>query len=77
MFTVENKTTGEVVNFETLGAAEMFTTCFENGDEFYINGVRYEIVEGFPEVSTADEMTDEEIEMLFLIDSDGRGEGQL
>jgi hypothetical protein len=50
MFTVENKTTGEVVKFETLGAAEMFTTCFESGDEFYINDVRYEIVKGFPEV---------------------------
>lgn len=25
---------------------------------------------------TADEMTDQEIEMLFLIDSDGHGEGQ-
>lgn len=50
MFTVENKTTGEVVEFETLGAAELFTTCFEYGDEFYINGVQYKIVEGFPEI---------------------------
>ena len=50
MFKVENKTTGEVVEFETFGAAEMFTTCFEYGDEFYIDGVQYEIVEGFPEV---------------------------
>lgn len=53
MFTVENKTTGEVVEFETLGAAEMFTTCFESGDEFYINGIRYVIVKGFPKVKNS------------------------
>lgn len=50
MFKVENKTTGEVEVFETLGSAELFTTCFEYGDEFYINGVQYKIVDGFPEI---------------------------
>lgn len=43
MFQVENVTTGEIKEFETFGAALMFATSFYDDDEFYIDGVRYEL----------------------------------
>ena len=53
MFKVENKTTGEVEICESLVMAELMVTSLiveGDEDEVFVNGVRYEIINGYPEI---------------------------
>ena len=53
MFTVENKTTGEVEICESLVMAELMVASLiveGDEDEVFINGVQYEIIDGYPEI---------------------------